>query len=89
MDSSFREDVSAQEEFFIEVTAVTMAIVKAIAELGSLSGDRRPYLSKVLDAGLRDLEEIHPPHILDETRAAFLARAKARYIALIAPFAAS
>jgi hypothetical protein len=75
--TSFEEDVSA------EIAAVTMAIVKAIAELASFSTDKRPYLSRILDAGLREFEEMNRPHALNEHGAAFLVKAKARYIDLI------
>ena len=83
LDLSFGEDVFVREDVFVEVTAVTMAIVKAFAELGSLSGDKRPYLSQVLDAGLRDIEEMDRQRTLNERGAAFLAKAKARYTDLI------
>jgi hypothetical protein len=76
--TSFDEDVSA------EIAAVTMAIVKAIAELASLSIDKRPYLSRILDAGLREFEEMDHPHTLNEHGGAFLVKAKAHYVDLIA-----
>ena len=52
MQSQFEEDA------FAEVTATSMAIVKAIGGLSSLAIDSGPYLSGVLEAGLHDLDEM-------------------------------
>jgi hypothetical protein len=76
-------DTSFDEEVFAETAAVTMAIVKAIAELGSLSSDNGPYLSRILETGLRDLDEMDHRNILNEHGAAFLEKVKARYTDLI------
>jgi hypothetical protein len=76
-------DTSFEEELFAEIAAVTMAIVKAIAELGSLSSDNRPYLSRILETGLCDLEEMNHRDILNEHDAAFFEKVKARYTDLI------
>lgn len=60
-----------------------MAIVKAMDCLGSLSSDQGPYLSRVLEGGLNDLEKIDYQDIPDERRAAFRNKVKARYTDLI------
>jgi hypothetical protein len=75
--SQFDEDV------FAEVAATNMAIVKAMGLLASVSRDRRPYLSRVLDAGLLDLEQIDYPSIPKRRRAAFRRKVKARYADLL------
>jgi hypothetical protein len=67
----------------LRIAAVTMAIVKAIAELGSLSSDNRPYLSRILETGLCNLEKMDHRDILNEHGAAFLEKVKARYTDLI------
>ena len=77
MQSQFEEDV------FAEVAAVTMAITKAIGGLAPLSSDQRPYLSRILEAGLRDLEKIDYQNIPDERRTAFREKVKARYTEFI------
>jgi hypothetical protein len=59
-------DTSFDEEVFAETAAVTMAIVKAIAELGSLSSDNGPYLSRILETGLRDLDEMDHRNVLNQ-----------------------
>jgi hypothetical protein len=75
--SQFKEDA------FAEVAATNMAIVKAMGLLVSVSGDRRPYLSRVLEAGLRDLERIDYPNIPKRRRAAFRKKVKAHYADLL------
>jgi hypothetical protein len=81
-------DTSFEEEVFAEIAAVTMAIVKAIAELGSLSRDNGPYLCRVLATGLCDLEEMDHRNILNEDGAAFLEKVKGRYTDLITTISA-
>jgi hypothetical protein len=73
----------SKEDVFAEVTATNMAIVKAMGLLASVSGDRRPYLSRVLEAGLLDLEQIDYPNIPKRRRAAFRRKVKARYADLL------
>jgi hypothetical protein len=73
----FEKDVSA------EVAAISMAMTKAIGELASLSSDQGPYLSRILKAGLRDLEKIDYRNIPNRRRAAFLRKVKARYTELL------
>jgi hypothetical protein len=77
MASQFKEDVLA------EVAATNMAIVKAMGLLASVSRDRRPYRSRVLEAGLFDLEQIDYPNIPKRRRAAFRRKVKARYADLL------
>ena len=77
MRSQFNEDV------FAEVTATNMAIVKAMGLLASVSSDRRPYLSRILEAGLLDLEQIDYSNIPKRRRAAFRRKVKARYADLL------
>ena len=60
-----------------------MAITKAIGGLASLSSDKGPYLSRILEAGLHDLEKIDYQNIPDQRRAAFREKVKARYADLI------
>jgi len=66
----------SQEDVFAEVAATNMAIVKAMSLLASVSSDRRPYLSRVLEAGLLDLERIDYPNIPKRRRAAFRRKVK-------------
>ena len=47
-----------EEDVFAEVAATNMAIVKAMGLLASVATDRRPYLSRILEAGLLDFEQI-------------------------------
>jgi hypothetical protein len=68
---------------FAEVAATNMAIVKAIDLLASVSGDKRPYVSRVLEAGLLDLEQINFLNIAKGHRAAFRSKVKARYTHLL------
>jgi len=75
--SQFNEDV------FAEVAATNMAIVKAMGLLASVSSDRRPYLSRILEAGLLDLEQIDYPNIPKSRRTAFRRKVKARYADLL------
>jgi len=75
--SQFNEDV------FAEVAATNMAIVKAMGLLTSVSSDRRPYLSRILEAGLLDLEQMDYPNIPKRRRAAFRRKVKARYADLL------
>jgi hypothetical protein len=78
LQSHFEEDASA------EVAATSMAIVKAIGGLTSLEIDSGPYLSRVLEAGLHDLDKMDFQNIADERRAAFRDKVKAHYAGLIA-----
>ncbi len=77
MRSQFNEGV------FAEVAATNMAIVKAMGLLASVSSDRRPYLSRILEAGLLDLGQIDYPNIPKRRRAAFRRKVKARYADLL------
>jgi hypothetical protein len=77
LGSQFKEDALA------EVAATNMAIVKAMSLLASVSGDRRPYLSRILEAGLLDLERIDYPNIPKSRRTAFRRKVKARYADLL------
>src|ERR1700758_2926012 len=52
-----------EEDVFAEVAATNMAIVKAMGLLASVAADRRPYLSRILEAGLLDFEQIDYPNI--------------------------
>jgi hypothetical protein len=73
-----------EEDAFAEVTATSMAIVKAIGGLSSLAIDSGPYLSGVLEAGLHDLDEMDYQNIAGERRAAFRDKVKLHYADLIA-----
>ncbi len=77
MGSQFKEDALA------EVAATNMAIVKAMSLLASVSGDRRPYLSRILEAGLLDLEQIDYPNIPKSRRTAFRRKVRARFADLL------
>jgi hypothetical protein len=73
----------SEEEDLAEVAAVSMAIVKAIGVLPSLPADKGPYLARILETGLHDLQTVDCRHIPSKRRAAFLAMVKARYTDLI------
>ena len=77
MPSQFEEDA------FAEAAAISMAMTKAIAGLVSLSDDKRPYISRILEAGLHDLEEIDYRNVPIERRAALREKVKARYTEFI------
>jgi len=77
LGSQFKEDALA------EVAATNMAIVKAMSLLASVSGDRRPYLSRILEAGLLDLEQIDYPNIPKSRRTAFRRKVRARFADLL------
>ena len=47
-----------EEDVFAEVAATNMAIAKAMGLLASVATDRRPYLSRILEAGLLDFEQM-------------------------------
>src|ERR1700730_18650086 len=68
-----------EEDVFAEVAATNMAIVKAMGLLASVATDRRPYLSRILEAGLLDFERIDYPNIPKRRRAGFRRKVKARY----------
>jgi len=72
-----------EEDVFAEVAATNMAIVKAMGLLASVSSDRRPYLSRVLEAGLLDLERIDYPNVPKRRRTAFRRKVKARFADLL------
>jgi hypothetical protein len=72
-----------EENVFAEVAATNMAIVKAMGLLASVATDRRPYLSRILEAGLLDFEQIDYPNIPKRRRAAFRRKVKARYASLL------
>ena len=73
----------SEEDNLAEVAAVSMAIVKAIGGLASPSADKGPYLARILETGLHDLETVDCRHIRSERRAAFLEKVKVRYTDLI------
>lgn len=77
MDDAFVEDLIA------ELAALNMAVMRALSAVAFLSGDKRGYLSHVLDAGLRDLEKTHYPNVPPERLEAFVEKARARYTDLI------
>jgi hypothetical protein len=72
-----------EEDVFAEVAATNMAIVKAMGLLASVATDRRPYLSRILEAGLLDFEQIDYPNIPKRRRPAFRRKVKARYASLL------
>ena len=72
-----------EENGFAEVAATNMAIVKAMGLLASVSIDRRPYLSRILEADFLDFEQIDYPNIPKRRRAAFRRNVKARYASLL------
>ena len=72
-----------EEDALAEVAAFSMAVTKAIAGLLSLT-DARGYLVRILEDGLRDLEQTNYRTVADERRAAFLDKVKAHYIDFIA-----
>ena len=82
MQSQFEEDVF-EDDVFAEVAAISMAVTKTIAGLASPSSDKGPYLSRILEAGLRDLEKIDYQNIPDERRVTFRKKVTARYTDLI------
>src|ERR1700732_5098517 len=72
-----------EEDVFAEVAATNMAIVKAMGLLASVATDRRPHLSRILEAGLLDFEQIDYPNIPKRRRAGFRRKVKARYASLL------
>jgi len=72
-----------EEDVLADVAATNMAIVKAMGLLASVSSDRRPYLSRVLEAGLLDLERIDYPNVSKRRRTAFRRKVKARFADLL------
>jgi hypothetical protein len=72
-----------EEDVFAEVAATNMAIVKAMGLLASVATDRRPYLSRIPEAGLLDFEQIDYPTIPKRRRAAFRRKVKAHYASLL------
>jgi hypothetical protein len=72
-----------EEDVFAEVAAINMAIVKAMGLLASVATDRRPYLSRLLEAGLLDFKPIDYPNIPERRRAAFRRKVKASYASLL------
>ncbi len=73
----------SEEDDFAEVAAISMAITKTIAELALHSSDKGPYLARILEAGLHDLEKIDYQNIPDERRVALRNKIMARYTDLI------
>jgi hypothetical protein len=73
----------SEEDVFAEVAATNMTIVKAMGLLASVATDRRPYLSRILEAGLFDFEQIDYPNIPKRRRPAFRRKVKARYASLL------
>jgi hypothetical protein len=76
-------DPQSEEELQIEVAATNMAITQAISGLASFSTDHRPFMVRILAAGLHDLDNADYRSISEGRRAAFLTKLKARYIELI------
>jgi hypothetical protein len=72
-----------EEDVFAEVAATNMAIAKAMGLLASVATDRRPHLSRILEAGLLDFEQIDYPNIPKRRRAGFRRKVKARYASLL------
>ena len=70
-----------EENVFAEAAATNMAIVKAMGLLASVAIDRRPYLSRILEADY--FEQIDYPNIPKRRRAAFRRKVKARYASLL------
>ena len=76
-------DRQSEEELQVEVAATNMAITQAIGGLTALSGDQRPFIARILAAGLRELDNADYRSIAPEHRAAFLSKVRARYIELV------
>ena len=81
MASQFEMDMLA------EMAALSMASMKALSGLAAITaketGSKREYLSRILEAGLRDLEKTEYFSIPPGQREAFLENARARYSDLI------
>lgn len=81
MASRFELDVLA------EIASLNMATMKALSGLAAIAamtaGNKREYLSKILEAGLRDLEKTNYWSVPADQKAAFLENAKARYTDLV------
>jgi len=75
-----------EEDVFAEVAATNMAIVKAMGLLASVATDRRPHLSRILEAGLLDFEQIDYPNIPKRRRAGFRRKVKARTLVFCEQF---
>jgi hypothetical protein len=76
-------ELTSEEHDLAEVAAFSMAIVKTIGMLASDSGDKRPYLARILETGLHDLDALDCRQVPGERRAVFLAKVKSRYTDLI------
>ena len=76
-------ELSSEERDLAEVAAFSMAIVKTIGMLASDSVDKGPYLARILETGLQDLDALDCRQVPGERRAAFLAKIKSRYTDLI------
>jgi hypothetical protein len=76
-------ELSSEEGDLAEVAAFSMAIAKTIGMLASDAGDKGPYLARILETGLRDLDALDCRQVPGERRAAFLAKVKSRYADLI------
>jgi hypothetical protein len=75
---------SLEEDALAAAAAFGMAVTKAIAGLSSLTDARGPYLARILEDGLHDLENTNYRTVAEERRAAFLDNVKAHYIDFIA-----
>ena len=73
----------SEEDDFVEVAAISMAITKTISELALHSSDKGPYLSRILETGLHELEKIDYQNIPRERRMALRKKIMARYTDLI------
>ncbi len=73
-----------EEDALAAVAAFSMAVTKAIAGLTLLTDAKGPYLARILEDGLQDLERMNYRTVAHERRAAFLDNVKAHYIDFIA-----
>ena len=73
----------SEEELQIDVAATNMAITQAIGGFASISNDHRPFMLRILEAGLRGLDNADYRSISEERRAAFLTKVKTRYTEII------
>lgn len=76
-----------QMALIAEIASLNMATMKALSGLAAIAamhtGSKREYLSKILEAGLRDLPKTKYLDIPDDQLDEFLEMASARYTDLI------
>lgn len=77
------ENEAFVEDLIAELAALNMAAMRALSAIALLSGDKRGYLSHILDVGLRDLEKTRYPNVRPERMEDFIEKARARYTDLI------